>query len=85
MREYNSEADDGQTEEMGGRGSGSWEPGSRGAGERENGRVFTIRNLSPLPLSLRSRSRLPNGNLRSQVGQLLAAFSEMFDEVASEQ
>jgi hypothetical protein len=36
MREYNSEADDGQTEEMGERGSGERESG--GVGERGSGR-----------------------------------------------
>jgi hypothetical protein len=45
---------------------------------------LTINN-APAPALPRFRSRLPNGNLRSQVGQLLAVFSEMFDEVASEQ
>jgi hypothetical protein len=53
-------------------------------GDRENGKKILMVYLLPAPAP-RSRSRLPNGDLRSQVGQLLAAFPEMFDEVASEQ
>jgi hypothetical protein len=52
MREYNSEADDGQIEEMGGGEARAGERESGRAGERENWRNFSHLPLPPLPLSL---------------------------------